>query len=62
MSQNHFRLHKGAVKFRLKDEKPPNLSREQAECIIAWMLIKGLLTEDFHFTPYNTISYIHTGK
>ena len=32
------------------------------EHIVASLLIDGYLREDFHYTPYNTISYILPGN
>lgn len=32
--------------------------RLNCETVIAHLLIEGYLREDFHFTPYSTISYI----
>ncbi|KAG8221890.1 hypothetical protein J437_LFUL006708, partial [Ladona fulva] len=45
-------LGKGATNLRLKDVSPPAFSREQAEAVVAYLLIEGYLKEDFHFTPY----------
>lgn len=39
----------------------PKFPREKAENILATLLIKGILKEDFHFTPYSTISYMKAG-
>ena len=36
--------------------------KTQVEFVLANCLISGILREDFHFTPYNTISYICPGK
>jgi ATP-dependent DNA helicase Q1 len=40
----------------------PTVARDVLERIIALMLIKGYLREDFHFTAYSTISYLVPGK
>ncbi|CAG0900156.1 unnamed protein product [Darwinula stevensoni] len=40
---------------------PPLSTRGMCERVIAHLLIEGYLQEDFHFTPYNTISYILPG-
>ncbi|XP_046406879.1 ATP-dependent DNA helicase Q1-like isoform X2 [Ischnura elegans] len=54
-------LGKGATNLRLKGVSPPAISREQAEAIVAYLLIEGYFQEDFHFTAYSTISYIKRG-
>lgn len=36
-------------------------SREECELILAIMLLKDYIKEDFHFTPYATISYLVPG-
>lgn len=62
---------KGQSNLRVRDVKAPDLSREDCERVIVDMLLEGVLREDFHFTPYSTISYllpgpkaglIHSGK
>ncbi|CAI9725297.1 ATP-dependent DNA helicase Q1-like [Octopus vulgaris] len=52
---------KGAPTLRVREIKAPTLTRQTCERIIAMMLLKGYLKEDFHFTPYSTISYIMSG-
>lgn len=47
---------KGAAKARASTQS--NLTKEQCECLLGWMLVDGLIKEDFHFTPYSTISYL----
>lgn len=54
-------LGKGPTKLRIKEATQQGLPRERAENIVAFLLIDGFLKEDFHFTPYNTISYIVPG-
>ncbi|RXG73071.1 ATP-dependent DNA helicase Q1 [Armadillidium vulgare] len=54
-------LGKGPTNLRVKEATASDLSRERAETIIAHLLIDGFLKEDFHFTPYSTISYITPG-
>nr|CAD7460402.1 unnamed protein product [Timema tahoe] len=54
-------LGKGATNLRVRDVKVPALSREMAEMVVAHLLIEGYLKEDFHFTPYSTISYVRRG-
>ena len=38
-----------------------NMEKAEAERIIVQLLLKQYLREDFHFTPYSTISYIVAG-
>lgn len=38
------------------------MGREFHELIIAYLLFKGHLREDFHFTPYSVISYLVVGS
>ncbi|XP_075231518.1 ATP-dependent DNA helicase Q1-like [Lycorma delicatula] len=52
---------KGPPKLRVSSVSPPTFSRDTGESILAWLLVKGYLKEDFHFTPYSTISYIRRG-
>lgn len=52
---------KGAKNLRLDSVKPPTLTRAQCEHAILLMLIDGFLMEEFHFTPYSTISYLKPG-
>jgi len=52
---------KGSVKLRVKDVSVPKYDRNTTEKIIGFLLIDGYLAEDFHFTPYSTISYIVPG-
>lgn len=54
-------LGKGAKDIRVQDAIASDLTRDKAENIIAFLLIDGFLKEDFHFTPYSTISYIVLG-
>lgn len=39
----------------------PTMDRYWAEQIVAFMILQKYLKEDFHFTAYNTISYIRKG-
>lgn len=52
---------KGPPKLRPPDVQVPKFTKDTAETIIAYLLIKQYLKEDFHFTPYTTISYIRRG-
>lgn len=53
---------KGNPKCRPPGYQATSLSRETCERIVALLLIDTYLIEEFHFTPYSTISYINTGK
>ncbi|KAJ4429448.1 hypothetical protein ANN_21617 [Periplaneta americana] len=52
---------KGASNLRVQSIPVPKFSRETGESIVGYLLIKGYLQEDFHFTPYSTISYLKRG-
>ena len=52
---------KGQTSLRVREVKPPDLMREDCERVIVDMLLEGVLREDFHFTPYSTISYLLPG-
>ena len=52
---------KGQTSLRVREVKPPDLTREDCERVIVDMLLEGVLREDFHFTPYSTISYLLPG-
>ncbi|KAK3881526.1 hypothetical protein Pcinc_014043 [Petrolisthes cinctipes] len=54
-------MGKGTPKLRVQEAIAKGLRRDRAESIVAFFLIDGFLREDFHFTPYNTISYILPG-
>lgn len=41
---------------------PPKLDRHYGEQIVALLLTLGYLKEDFHYTPYATLSYIKKGN
>lgn len=48
---------------KLKRLKPPStLTPEECECILLQAVLDGVLKEDFHFTPYSTISYVGLGR
>lgn len=55
------RYGKGASNLRLPGIDLPAVDRQFAEQILAYLIIENYLKEDFHFTPYNTISYIKQG-
>ncbi|PNF25033.1 ATP-dependent DNA helicase Q1 [Cryptotermes secundus] len=52
---------KGAANLRDISIPVPKFSRETGEVILAHLLVTGYLQEDFHFTPYSTISYLKRG-
>ena len=55
-------LGKGSPALRLSQHiAESTMSRTKAERVIVHLLLNGFLREDFHFTPYNTISYILPG-
>ena len=56
---------RGASNLKLTDWKPPkNIANDKnhAENIVAHLLMENYIKEDFHFTPYNTISYLESGS
>ena len=53
---------KGQASLRVREVKAPDLSREDCERVIIHLLLEGVLREDFHFTPYSTISYVLPGS
>ncbi|XP_031620105.1 ATP-dependent DNA helicase Q1-like [Contarinia nasturtii] len=53
---------KGKTSLRVKDIPVPNFERFYAEQMVAYLLIKGYLKEDFHFSAYTTFSYIKMGN
>lgn len=52
---------KGPSNLRLPNIEVPTMDRYWAEQIVAFMILEKYLKEDFHFTAYNTISYIRKG-
>lgn len=52
---------KGNKKILQFDVQSPKISRTLAEMIVGQLIIQGYLKEDFHYTPYSTISYIKKG-
>ncbi|KAL5243179.1 hypothetical protein ACI65C_010589 [Semiaphis heraclei] len=52
---------KGNKKVLLFDVQSPVFSRTRAEMILGELIVQGYLMEDFHFTPYSTISYMKKG-
>lgn len=53
---------KGNKKVLLLDVQSPVFSRTRAEMILGELIVQGYLMEDFHFTPYSTISYLKKGN
>lgn len=49
-----------STKVRVKLPSP-TFPADFATNIIAHLLVNGYLKEDFHFTPYSTISYLKKG-
>lgn len=57
--------NKGPTNLRLSEKESPksnHLDRDMCESVIAYFLLQGYLKEDFHFTPYSTISYLVPGN
>ena len=54
-------LGKGNKKLRVETIPTPKYNRQTCEAVVAFLLTDGFLKEDFHFTPYSTISYIVAG-
>jgi len=52
---------KGPKKLRLDGINKPSLTRTDCETVLGLLLCHGYLKENFHVTPYNTISYIIPG-
>lgn len=55
-------FQKGASNLRLENSAPPAIDRYFAEQIVAFLITNCYLKEDFHYTAYNTISYIQRGQ
>lgn len=53
---------KGAGNLRVRSVPVPRFSRETGEAVLGHLLVKRYLQEDFHFTPYSTISYLKRGR
>ncbi|CAG2110502.1 unnamed protein product [Medioppia subpectinata] len=53
---------KGNKKLRVDGIQSPSIGRNVCEQIIGLLLIDGYLKEEFHFTPYSTISYLTVGS
>lgn len=53
---------KGPKKLRLEGISKPSLTRTDCESVVGFLLSQGYLKEEFHITPYNTISYLIPGS
>lgn len=53
---------KGHASLRPTSVTPTKLMRADAEKVLIHLLLEGYIREDFHFTLYNTISYVLPGK
>ncbi|ODM89726.1 ATP-dependent DNA helicase Q1 [Orchesella cincta] len=53
---------KGNKKCRVDSVPVPKYEREVCERVIASLIVNGYLKEEFHFTPYSTISYLVPGS
>lgn len=49
------------MNLRCTNVELPTMDRYWAEQMVAFMILEKYLKEDFHFTAYNTISYIRKG-
>lgn len=54
-------LGKGSKKIRPDNIEKPKYTREACESILVHLILENYLKEEFHFTPYTTISYIVRG-
>uniref|UniRef100_A0A2C9JYD4 ATP-dependent DNA helicase n=1 Tax=Biomphalaria glabrata TaxID=6526 RepID=A0A2C9JYD4_BIOGL len=52
---------RGPAGVKVKSIAAPSLAKDQAERIVAQLVVEGYLREDFHFTAYSTICYIIPG-
>merc|ERR1712227_117262 len=52
---------RGASNLKLSSWNGGGLNKDQAETIVAHLTVEGYIKEDFHFTPYSTISYLVPG-
>ncbi|XP_043202639.1 ATP-dependent DNA helicase Q1-like [Amphibalanus amphitrite] len=54
-------LGSGPAQLRLSAAEVPAITRPRAEAVLAHLLTESYIKEDFHFTPYKTISYLVAG-
>lgn len=52
---------RGPTNLRVKEIDVPKFERYYAEQMIAYLIVKQYLKEDFHFSAYTTYSYIRKG-
>ena len=52
---------KGNKKLRVKDIPAPELTSIDCQRFLIQLILDGILNEDFHFTPFSTISYLVPG-
>ena len=52
----------GPVANRLSHIPTPKFSIAKCEAILLQAILDGILKEEFHFTPYSTISYVGLGR
>ena len=53
---------RGASNLKLAGWAGGGLGKDQVESLVAHLTVEGHLKEDFHFTPYSTISYLVPGQ
>jgi len=53
--------NRGAANLKIEGWKC-GVSRDVVELILSYLIIEGYIKEDFHFTPYSTISYLVPGS
>ena len=54
-------LGKGKSNLRIESAQRPSMTRDGCERVIVQLILDGVLKEDFHFTPFTTVSYIVEG-
>lgn len=52
---------KGNKKLRVKDIPAPTITSVDCQRFLIHLILDGILSEDFHFTPFSTISYLVPG-
>ena len=52
---------RGQPSLRVRNIPQPKLTLEECERVIVHLLLEGVLKEEFHFTPFSTISYLVPG-
>lgn len=51
----------GATKTKYRPDNFTQHSKKDCETILSKLLVEQIVTEDFHFTPYSTITYLLPG-